>query len=132
MIDSATFPMTSDQERRAVNPGSVSVRFAGKWPNDFLSACIARLKSDPGYEDISDRRNRLSHRLVPPSVVHVIAGDPTLPPIPHGWPVDWDDLRLEPSLTQTRLAWLESSLKQLWTDGYTFMQARSADGSWPR
>jgi len=117
------FQFTTDKDIRKVGLSWAASVFAKAYPRDPLSAALKRILAMPNYDEWSNIRNVLAHRVTPGRTLYMrtISRDNNPTPAP---PDEWrvSDLRipLTDQTTASRRFWPVSSLADVLTNSDDF------------
>lgn len=118
-LSPAGFPFTTDRHIRKVKPASVASAFAKDYPGDALTEALHRVLATSAFQEWTEMRNVLAHRIVPGRIIYGGSVSATIPP---------PALRVSALLcipitdetTSTRRAWLASTLTDVLTQSDSF------------
>lgn len=115
ILDSDSFPLTTEQHMREVNTKKTVRRFIETFPNDRITAAFQGMISQQEYKDWGETRNTLAHRINPGRRVYSSPKGParTTEWVLQGIPID-------STATASRREWLANTLRDLLTEADHF------------
>jgi hypothetical protein len=109
----ATFLVKTPADIRAISRKATTEGFEKEFPGDSLTVALAKLAKDPALKEWVGVRNVLAHRTAPGRVVYASFGSIAHAPAPD-WKIDRaGSIKIDESLTPSRLQWLVGTLADL-------------------
>jgi len=115
ILDSSSFPFTTEQHMRKADTPKTIRRFTVSFPNDGITTALQRITSEQEYRNWKDARNALAHRISPGRRIYGSMGGPSMTS-------EWllQNMPMDAASTASRRRWLAGSLHHLLTEADDF------------
>lgn len=117
LLNPAHFPLSTDNEMRAVNPRSTADHYFRVFPSEGITNVLLQLEQSQEFKDWREIRNILAHRTAPGRIIHASTTGIDSPAL---WRTG---IPLDTNTTTSRRTWLAAKLTLLITEANAFTQS---------